>query len=94
MLNLGTSLIAAIALGIAVDSTIHYMARLNLELQGETDQAAAVVRTLQAVGPPIIYTTRRAVLRVPHLRLLELRADPEFRHADRRNHGRPHWSPI
>jgi predicted RND superfamily exporter protein len=56
-LNLGTSLIAAIALGIAVDSTIHYMARLNLELQGETEQAAAMVRTLRAVGAPIIFTT-------------------------------------
>jgi hypothetical protein len=57
LLNLGTSLIAAIALGIAVDSTIHYMARLNLELQGETDQAAAMVRTVQTVGVPIVYTT-------------------------------------
>ncbi|MFI5394558.1 MAG: MMPL family transporter [Candidatus Binatia bacterium] len=57
LLNLGTSLIAAIALGIAVDSTIHYMARLNLELQGETDQAAAMVRTLRTVGVPIVYAT-------------------------------------
>ena len=56
-LNLGTSLIAAIALGIAVDSTIHYMARLNLELPGESDQAAGMVRTLRAVGAPIIFTT-------------------------------------
>jgi predicted RND superfamily exporter protein len=56
-LNLGTSLIAAIALGIAVDSTIHYMARLNLELKGETDQSAALVRTLHTVGVPILYTT-------------------------------------
>ena len=57
LLNLGTSLIAAIALGIAVDSTIHYMARLNLELRGETDQTAALVRTLRTVGVPIVYTT-------------------------------------
>jgi predicted RND superfamily exporter protein len=56
-LNLGTSLIAAIALGIAIDSTIHYMARLNLELRGETDQQRAITRTLQRVGAPIIYTT-------------------------------------
>jgi hypothetical protein len=56
-LNLGTSLIAAIALGIAVDSTIHYMARLNLELKGETDQEAALMRTLRTVGIPIIYAT-------------------------------------
>ena len=57
LLNLGTSLIAAIALGIAVDSTIHYMARLNQELRGETDQVAALVRTLRTVGVPIVYTT-------------------------------------
>ena len=57
LLNLGTSLIAAISLGIAVDSTIHYMARLNLELKGETDQAAAITRTLRTVGVPIVYTT-------------------------------------
>ncbi|MGH9200419.1 MAG: efflux RND transporter permease subunit, partial [Vicinamibacterales bacterium] len=44
-LNLGTSLIAAIALGIAVDSTIHYMARLNLELKDTTEQTAVIVKT-------------------------------------------------
>src|SRR5262249_28825967 len=57
LLNVGTSLIAAISLGIAVDSTIHYMARLNLELKGETDQAAAITRALHTVGVPIVYTT-------------------------------------
>jgi predicted RND superfamily exporter protein len=55
-LDLGTSLIAAIALGLVVDATIHYLARLNIELKGETDQAAAVVRTIRAVGVPITYT--------------------------------------
>jgi hypothetical protein len=55
-LNLGTSLIATIALGIAVDSTIHYMARLGRELEGEVDQAAAMRRTLQTIGLPIVYT--------------------------------------
>ncbi len=57
LLNLGTSLIAAISLGIAVDSTVHYMARLNLELKGETDQTAAIARALRTVGVPIVYTT-------------------------------------
>ncbi|OFV88735.1 MAG: hypothetical protein A3J75_02435 [Acidobacteria bacterium RBG_16_68_9] len=56
-LDLGTSLIAVVALGLVVDATIHYMARLNLELKGETDQMAAVVRTIRAVGLPITYTT-------------------------------------
>lgn len=57
LLNLGTSLIAAIALGIAVDSTVHYMTRLNFELKGETDQAAALARTMESVGLPIVYST-------------------------------------
>ena len=56
-LNLGTSLIAAIALGIAVDSTIHYMSRLNLELKKTTDQAEVIVKTLKTVGIPIVYAT-------------------------------------
>lgn len=61
-LNVGTSLIATIALGIAVDSTVHYMARLNRELRGETDQQAAIRRTLVSVGQPIVYTTVALVL--------------------------------
>jgi predicted RND superfamily exporter protein len=56
-LNLGTSLIAAVALGIAVDSTVHFMARLNLELKGAADQASALVETLRIVGIPITYAT-------------------------------------
>jgi len=62
MLNVGTSLIATIALGIAVDSTVHYMARLNRELRGETDQEAAIRRALVTVGQPIVYTTVALVL--------------------------------
>jgi predicted RND superfamily exporter protein len=57
VLNLGTSLIATIALGLAVHSTIHYMARLNRELQTVGDQRQAVVRALRLVGQPITYTT-------------------------------------
>lgn len=62
LLNVGTSLIATIALGIAVDSTVHYMARLNRELRGEIDQEAAIRRTLASVGQPIVYTTVALVL--------------------------------
>lgn len=57
LLNLGTSLIAAISLGIAVDSTIHYMSRLNLELRGATDQTIAVRRALETAGVPVVYAT-------------------------------------
>ena len=56
-LNLGTSLIATMALGMAVDSSVHYMWRLSRELRGESDQAAAIQRTLRAVGGPMLYIT-------------------------------------
>lgn len=56
-LNLGTSLIATIALGIAVDSSVHYMWRLSRELHGESDQAEAIQRTMTAVGGPMLYIT-------------------------------------
>jgi predicted RND superfamily exporter protein len=56
-LNLGTSLIATIALGIAVDSSVHYMWRLGRELRGESDQAAAIQRTMRAVGGPMLCIT-------------------------------------
>lgn len=56
-LNLGTSLIATMALGMAVDSSVHYMWRLSRELRGEADQAAAIQRTLRAVGAPMLYIT-------------------------------------
>jgi predicted RND superfamily exporter protein len=56
-LNLGTSLIATIALGIAVDSTIHFMTRLSRELGRVEDQALALKRTLNSVGAPVVFTT-------------------------------------
>jgi len=57
LLNMGTSLIAAIALGVTVDSTIHYMTWLNTELKRQPDQAVALTRTVEAVGAPIMSAT-------------------------------------
>jgi hypothetical protein len=57
LLNMGTSLIAAISLGVAVDSAIHYMARLNLELKRYSDQSAALSRAVETVGVPIVSAT-------------------------------------
>lgn len=57
MLNIGTSIIAAIALGIAVDNTIHYMVRFNRELQASADQERSLATALRTVGRPIVYTS-------------------------------------
>jgi len=56
-LNVGTSMIAAIALGIAVDDTVHFMVHYSRELNEVHDQEAATYRTLAALGRPIIYSS-------------------------------------
>lgn len=56
-LNIGTSIIAAIALGIAVDNTIHFMVRFNRELQATYDQEGSLTTALRTIGRPIVYTS-------------------------------------
>jgi CRP-like cAMP-binding protein len=56
-LNIGTSIIAAIALGIAVDNTIHFMVRFNRELQATYDQEVSLTTALRTIGRPIVYTS-------------------------------------
>jgi hypothetical protein len=61
-LTLSTSLIGAIALGIAVDDTVHYLARFNLEAKKLGDETEATVATLKAVIRPLTFTTVGLVL--------------------------------
>ena len=57
VLNLGTSIIAAIALGIAVDNTVHLMTRLSAEVHAAPDQETALLHTLGSVGKPSLYAS-------------------------------------
>jgi CRP-like cAMP-binding protein len=54
-LNFGTNIIASVALGIAVDDTIHIMSRLSSEVRTVPDQEQALLRTLSTVGKPALY---------------------------------------
>lgn len=56
-LDVGTCLVATIALGIAVDDTVHHMVRYSRALNEVHDQELAMYRTLQAEGRPIIYSS-------------------------------------
>jgi predicted RND superfamily exporter protein len=56
-LNLATSIIGAVALGISVDDTIHYMARLNRVVKTTASQRDALLMTLHAVGRPVVATS-------------------------------------
>jgi hydrophobe/amphiphile efflux-3 (HAE3) family protein len=56
-LSIATSLIACIAIGLAVDDTIHYLVRYNSEFKKDMDKDRALHDTIKSVGRPIIFTT-------------------------------------
>ncbi len=56
-LNIGTTMAAAIAIGIAVDDTLHFMLRYNRELKLEKHHAAAMRNTLHGESLPIFATS-------------------------------------
>ena len=56
-LSMVTSLIASIAIGLAVDDTIHYLVRYNREFKNNLDDKLALRETIKHVGRPIVFTT-------------------------------------
>ncbi|MGD8343375.1 MAG: MMPL family transporter [Desulfobacterales bacterium] len=56
-LSMVTSLIASVAIGLAVDDTIHYLVRYNQEFKKDLDEKRAIKDTLTHVGKPITFTT-------------------------------------
>lgn len=55
-LNISTSMIAVIVIGIAVDDTIHYFNEFNLQLRKTGDTRKAIVAVVRSVGRPIVFT--------------------------------------
>ncbi len=56
-LSVATSLIASVAIGLAVDDTIHYLVRYNTEFRKDLNKDRAMRDTLLAVGRPIIFSS-------------------------------------
>ncbi|MGI9590210.1 MAG: MMPL family transporter [Myxococcota bacterium] len=56
-LNTTTGLVACLVLGIAVDDTIHFLARFNTAAKRTANEAAGVREALWTVGRPVTYTT-------------------------------------
>jgi predicted RND superfamily exporter protein len=56
-LNTSTALIATIAIGIAVDDTVHHMVTYSRQLKAHHDQKLAMIATLRSQGRPIIYVS-------------------------------------
>ncbi len=56
-LSVATSLIASIALGLAVDDIIHYLVRYNREFKKDLDKDRALRDTIRHTGRPILLTS-------------------------------------
>jgi CRP-like cAMP-binding protein len=56
-LNPSTSLVGSLALGIAVDDTIHYFARFNVEAKRHADEKLGARAALRALIRPVTFTT-------------------------------------
>jgi len=61
-LSMTTGVIATIAIGLAIDDTIHYMVRYNREFRRDLDERRALTATLSSVGRPMVFTTITIVL--------------------------------
>lgn len=56
-LNFSTVTVFAISLGISVDTTIHYLSRLRLEIARDPEPAGAMRRAVRGAGGPMIVGT-------------------------------------
>lgn len=56
-LNPGTVMITAVALGIVVDNTVHFMTAISRELRNTPDISAAIDHAITDVGRPIVVTS-------------------------------------
>jgi len=56
-LDVGTVMIAGVALGLVVDDSIHFLTRLKLNLQLENSTHPAIASAIEKTGRPIIFTS-------------------------------------
>jgi len=56
-INMATAMMLSIALGIAVDNTIHYLWRFRRELAIHRDYAVAIARSHQTVGMACLFNS-------------------------------------
>lgn len=77
-LNPTTSLIACIVLGIAVDDTIHYLARFNADARNTASELKATASALRGVIRPVSFTSLALCLGFAVMLASDLRNQAEF----------------
>lgn len=77
-LNLATSLVASVVLGIAVDDSIHFLSRFNAEARRSGREDVGIERALGAVIRPVTFTTMALCAGFATLTTGELTSQVEF----------------
>ncbi|MFT4581452.1 MAG: putative RND superfamily exporter protein [Gammaproteobacteria bacterium] len=77
-LNLATSLVATVALGIAVDDSIHYFSRFNTESRRLANEQLGVARAIAAIIRPVTFTTAALCAGFLALLISDLQSQVEF----------------
>ncbi len=77
-LNITTSMVAAVALGIAVDDTIHFLARFNAEARRFANAPLGVERAMQTIIRPVTCTSAALCVGFLALTMGEIRNQIEF----------------
>ena len=77
-LNTTTGLVACLVLGIAVDDTIHFLARFNTSAKRLADETKGIREALWVVGRPVTYTSLALCLGFLAMTTSELQNQREF----------------
>jgi predicted RND superfamily exporter protein len=77
-LSTGTFPVVIIALGIAVDDTIHFMVRFSKEMQSTTNNEVAIGQTIRHELKPVLGTSLALILGFLILMFAEFRSIAEF----------------
>jgi hypothetical protein len=77
-LNVATGLVGCVALGIAVDDTIHYFARFNADARRLGDERKATRATLRGILHPVTFTTLGLCMGFMVLTTSSLKTQVEF----------------
>ena len=77
-LNLATSLVATVALGIAVDDSIHYFSRFNTESRKLANEVEGVEKAIAGVIRPVTFTTAALCAGFLALLVSDLKNQVEF----------------
>lgn len=77
-LDISTALVATIAIGIAVDDTVHHMVTYSRQLRLHHDQERAMFHTLRMQGRPIIYVSLALIASFLVLPFAELQTTQNF----------------